>query len=446
MCLQAYIRKHTRHLCELVDCRLMHDLEAELVSYINGMPPPRMVVVNATCESLAEVTAVLDIVKRNFPKIRTVLCGAFPSAFPQQIAEIPWVDFALIGDPEPILRNLLDYIDVEQRLRRTPGLYLPSAPTPKPYWLPKLHGLALPNWDDHFLSGYREGAYASGCRAGIRTTRGHSRAPLDDAYGGMDEPLRQWPLDRVASFVSRCSHTEVSEVLLVDPPGYWSESILANWTQHLRNARNGQSWGVMLHPMALPESLIIEMQETKCHRVDFIFPTCDRELLREQGIVTDWREISGTMEMLSSMGIRVYPRFWVGGPSSARGDAARIAQTILRFRRVDYSVEPMPCQLDSPLYVNHCDQSGAPSLQDWIGWARDPWSKERPTPLWGDETALADLKKELRTIDKALQKNPRMAWTRMKRRFRSRNWIEVLEQKALSLLHKRNTAANGSGT
>ncbi len=443
MCLQAFMQKHTRHICELVDCCLMHELESELVAEIERMPPPRIVVVNAPCTALAEVAAVLDIVKRNFPQIRTVLCGAFPSAFPQHIAEIPWVDFALIGDPEPILRNLLDNIDVEQRLRRAPGLYLADHPAPKPYWLPKLHSLALPNWDDFYWASYRDQLHQTSCRAGIRLTRGHSRAPGDQAYGGTDEPFRQWPLDRVADFVSRCSHTEVREVLLMDPPGFWSESLVADWTQQLLCVRNAQTWGLALHPMTLSEDLIADLRESQCRRVDLVFPTCDRDELRNHDIVADWREIGNTMELLSTWGIQVNPRFWIGGPHRSRGDAARVTQTILRFRRVDYLVEPYPCELDSPLYVNQCDQGDAPSLHDWIARARDPWSKARPVPLWGGESALAELEQELQAIEKTLQKNPHLAWTRFKRQFQSRNWIEVLEEKALALLHKRKSSANG---
>ncbi|MBN1269644.1 MAG: cobalamin-dependent protein, partial [Kiritimatiellae bacterium] len=122
LCLRSYLLLHTRHLAAVIDCRTFADLETELAEAIRAEAEPRLLVVSTTSHALGQSAAVLEIARRDFPGMKTVLCGEFPSQFPEQVAAVTRVDYALAGDPEPILRNLLDYMDVPQRLQRVPGL------------------------------------------------------------------------------------------------------------------------------------------------------------------------------------------------------------------------------------------------------------------------------------------------------------------------------------
>lgn len=440
MCLQAFLQKHTRHLCHFIDCRLMEDLEDGIVSQIQRCAPPRIVVMNAQLLALGQIGAVLEIVKRHFPAIRTVLFGEFPSAFPEHVQQIPRVDFALAGDPEPILRNLLDYVDVEQRLRRTPGLIIGREHKSSPYWLPKLHSLAVPEWDTYFWHAYNAQAAGRSCRAAIRLTRGHDRTPNNRACGEMDQPLRQWPLEAMAKFLSRCSHTEIKEVLITDAPSFWTESVLADWVQHLLRIRNAQPWAFAMHPRVVSDELIRDLRETQCKRIDFIFPTCDRDRLHTYGIHVDWRSFSEMSQQMQAYGIQVNPRFYIGGPEEGPGEARRVAGLIHRLRFCDYRIEPYPYVIDAPVYDEYNEADETPTLEAWIKWAREPWLQERPLPVWRGSTGIQAMRKKLKTVERTLQKSPHLAWTRMRRVIRSTNWIEYLEDKALDFLRRRRSS------
>ncbi len=436
MCLQAFLKKHTRHICRFIDCRLLHDLEEELVARLNQMAPPRIMVINCPILALGQVAAVLEITKRHFPSMRTVLCGEYPTAFPDHIADIPRADFALAGDPEPILRNLLDYIDLPQRLRRTPGLIMGDSVKTEPYWLPRLTPLTLPDWRDIFWNEYSDDLFTRSCRAETRISRGHTGAPQDRAHGGAGTPFRQYPMDRFAALISHCSHTEIKEVILTDPPGFWTAERLGQWIQELLFIRNLQPWSITLPPMSLSRDVVVGMREAKCHRIDVVFPSCDRNALQRYGIKADWRELARTFQLLAEVGVHAHCRFWIGGPEERGGEANRIVQTIGRLTLCDYCIEPFPFAIDSPLYEEQMDGGNVPALEEWIKWSRDPWIVERPVPLWGGRETVETINGSLKHIQTSLQRSPGLAWARMKRLLRSKNWIETLEDKAIAFLQR----------
>lgn len=436
MCLQAFLQRHTRHISRFIDCRLLTDLEPELIRRLEELEPPRVLVINCPTLALGQVAAVLEIAKRNFPAMRTVLCGEYPSTFPEHVSEIPRADFALAGDPEPILRNLLDYLDIPQRLRRTPGLIMEGSLNPKPYRLPRLAGLALADWKDIFWNEYTQILHTRACRAEARMTRGHTGNPGDRAYGDAGSGLRQWPMDRFANLVSQCSHTEIKEIVLTDPPAFWTPDRLREWVQALLYIRNLQPWSLSILPMTLDDELVKDLRSTRCVRVEVIFPSCDRGVLAEYGIKLDWKEPARTFRALTDAGIRVYPRYWIGGPEEHRGEPERITQTINRFGLCDYRVEPFPLVIDSPLYEQQLNQGTVPLLDEWIKWAREPWIMERPVPLWGGRDNVDILYRDLKMIHGWLQRSPGMIWARLRTLLRSKNWIETLEDKAIAFLQR----------
>lgn len=438
MCLQAYLHKHTRHISRFIDCRLMSDLEAELVARLELMQPPRILVINCPILSLGQVAAVLEICKRNIPNMRTVLCGAYPSAFPDKVAEIPRVDFALAGDPEPILRSLLDHIDIETRQRRIPGLIMNGSLETTPHWLKTLDRLAIPSWDGIFWGEYGHGLPTHLARAEVRLSRGHSGNSADRASESAHEPFRLWPIKKMAALLSHSNHVDLSEFVLTDPPGLWTAERLRQWTAALASQRSVHPWSLRLFPIKLDEDIVADMVITRCRRVELVFPTCDRTLLRQYGISDDWQETADMIETLRDNHIEVLPRFWIGGPEEERGEEKSIAQMIRRFRFFEYVVEPFPFTLDSPLYNEQTQEATPPGLREWIQWSRDPWTGERPVPLWGGRKDLPRIAAQLKFIRKTVDRSPAMLMMRVRRGLNPKHWIESIESWALGLLHRNS--------
>lgn len=436
LCLRAYLLERTRHRCSFFDCRFSGNLEAELVEAIRNTPDVAVAVVNTSTLGLGQAAAAVEIIKRNFPNIKAALCGQHPSQFPNHVGAMPRVDFSLAGDPEPILRNLLDYLDVEPRLRRVPGLVRPGAETVEPYWLADLRGLSLPDWQGVFWGGYRVGTTGPLCRAAARLSRGHTHLPADRAFGESHEPLRFWPLERMASAIQRCTGMGVSEVFLADPPGIWTPERLNQWCAGLESSRNAVPWSLQLLPTFLGEDTVNAMLMSGCRRVEFLFPSCAPAVMEGYGCVVSPREVAGTMDLLRAAGVQVHCRFWIGGPEERHGAAERVIRTIRMLGFRPFSLLPFPLALDSPIYQDYF-KSSATHLDDWVQWSRDPWIFERPVSLWGGQADAPLIEEQFEAIIESVQRSPYRLVHRLLEHLKLKPVISALEEKVLGLLPRR---------
>ena len=433
LCLRTYLLEHTRHLCDIIDCGFFQDFETGLVERVRERPEAEVAVILAAGPNLGEVAAVLDILKRHFPAMKTALCGPYASQYPQQAAAMPRVDFVLAGDPEPILRNLLDYFDVEPRLLRVPGLLMNEAGSVTPYWLDNLRSLSLPDWQGLFWPAYRTGGAEGACRAFARISRGHSHTPPDRAWGAAHEPLRLWPADRLAASMQRCACMGITEVLFDDPPGVWTGDRLREWCIALDRARNIQSWALQLLPAVLDQDTVDLLRTALCKRVEFIVPSCSPGVLAHYGCTVKPAEYRGTLAALAAAGIRAHVRLWIGGPDEAGNEEIWVVHMIRALDYTPHSLEPFPFVVDSPLYEEYCATSST-HIEDWVHWSRDPWLLNRPVPLWGGGAAIPRLTASFALIQKMIARDPRRMTKKLLADLTGRNWIAALEDRLLGLL------------
>ncbi|MBN1270403.1 MAG: hypothetical protein JXB04_12500, partial [Kiritimatiellae bacterium] len=318
-------------------------------------------------------------------------------------------------------------------LQRVPGLIREGA-SARPYWLDKLHALSLPDWDNVFWRAYVTGWPKSVLRTEARLSRGHSRLPADRAFGNTHEPLRLWPLDRVARTIQKCAALGVNEVFLSDPPGIWTPERLSAWCAVLEESRNAQPWGFQLLPTSLSEQTVSYLAFVQCRRVEFLFPSCSPEVLSRYGCVIGASDLSDTLDLLRSFKIEARVRFWMGGPEESKGEQERIAGMIRALRYVPATLQAFPFSMDSPLYEERAASVDIPHLEDWIRWSRDPWTVERPVPLWGGQPGVSELQAAFAAVHKAVIRSPQRVLLRMLTALRSTNWIRVMEDKAVGLI------------
>ncbi len=439
MCLQRYLEAHTRHLCHFADCRLMADPEAELAAIIAARSPIQMVVVNARTENLGPVSSVLDICKRHAEGAYTALCGQHPSQFPGHVLNIPRVDFGLAGDPEPILRNLLDNLDVPARLRHVSGLiHDPEMATP-PHWMPQIDRLTLPDFSQVFWRSYRLPEVDSPpARAVVRLSRGHTRQPADRAMPGVYEPFRLWPLAKFAQFMQTCTRLEIGEVFFDDPPGVWTPDRLRNWCLELEHVRNVRSWALRMLPASLDEEDAQQLAASHCRRIEFLIPSCDPEILERYGCIIGFKDLEHTALLLERFGITPNLRFWVGGPEEKPGEGARLQAAYRKVGCRYFAAEPFPCLPDQPLHQELGIEEPRASLEAWMRWARAPWTTERPAAIWGGPDQLPEIARCIRQLERISRRNLALRMKRGLRSFREARWVQSVESLGLYIFPHAN--------
>jgi hypothetical protein len=432
LCLKAFVDSRTRHSCHLIDCRLMGDLPSELPARIRDLGGSGVLVVRTTTLGLGEAMAVVDITKRAYPGMTVVLYGQHPSQFPSLAARAPRVDFALCGDPEPILRNLLDNLGADSRLRKAPGLIRAGEAACEPYWLPDLKSLSLPEWTEVFWPAYDEPAPRRGSRAEVRLSRGHTRLAEDRASGACYEPLREWPMPRAAASLQKCRAAGVVEVCLADPPGFWTTGRLREWCRVLERERNTQPWSFCSLPREWSDDLLDLLRYTGCRRIEILVPSCRPELLEKYGCDFDLRRLGDLAVRVQSADLECQTRCWVGGPEEREGERDRIVRLLKMTGFRPFSLHPFPFCIDAPLYAELARGGEAPSVKPWIDWAQDPWMEERPVALWGGAEASGEIDRTYRAVQRSLLRNPGRAVRRLVARLLTTHWLEDLEARFVS--------------
>ncbi len=429
LCLGAYLRERTRFECHFTDARLYSHLEPELIAAVK-LTQADVAVVHANPATTGEAAAVLDILKRYFPSLVTVVCGPFSSQFAVGTPDLARADYALAGDPEPILRDLLEYYGLPRKLLRVPGLMSRWMPQGRePAWTNDLKSLSLPDW-----SAVAWPVYAGPdqrVRVAARLSRGHSRLPADRAFGERDQPLRFWPMERLAASIQKSTAHDISEVFLDDPPGIWTPQRLADWCQTLIRTRNTQNWSLRLLPTHLSDSTIELLARSCCTRVEVLYPAVAPPYLERYGCHIKARDLRATLHALDALGIRVNLRFWLAGPESPPDEVEGILAIL---RSLDYpaaAFEIHPFIPDSPLAAEHPEARKI--LAEWIEWLTDPWIHPRPQLAWNSSDSAALLTESVRRIEKSIRYDPMRRLRHFWNRLAGHNWIEHWENRAAEI-------------
>jgi len=433
LCLRSYLLSKTKHHAAVVDCRLFTDIESNFLETLRAVPEPRMVVIDTPSLSLGQAVAVAEMTKSNFPGTKVVLSGPHPSKFPERLASIPHIDYAIAGDPEPALKSLLDFIDAEARLARVPGLIKPGTFESRPSWVPDLRSLVLPDWQGVFWPAYEAGPQKTGWRAKVRISRGQTGQAADRAFRNSGEPFRIWPLDRVAACIQRCAHLGVIEVFMDDPPGVWTAERLHAWCTSLIDERNTQAWAFQALPAEFPAETAELLYTAGCRRMEILFPTSDMDLLRRYGCDLNLGQIAESVKVLHASGIEVKACFWLGGPEEGPGEVARVVRVIRHLGFCPFSLKSFPFAFDAPIYDEMPVTEEKPQIETWLNWTRHPWTEERPLPLWGGRAAQAQITEVIGEIEQAITRSPERRLRRMINTIRSRNWVVEMENMALGL-------------
>lgn len=428
LCLRSYLMQRTRYTCHYVDTRFFGNLEKGIEQQLSAHPGLRLALVYATSTGIAQTAAVADLLKRHAPQLPVAICGPHPSRFSEH-ARLPHVDFALCGDPEPILRSLLDHMDAEPRLRRIPGLLTRSVARVDPAWLEDLKSLTLPDFDGVSWPGYRLPPPRQGALAEVSLSRGHSREAFDQAAGGLNEPLRIWPLDRVVSCLQRARHAGVVEAFLTESPGFWRNDRLTAWLDALERERNTLPWSCQFALMRLSPETVRRLALNACRRIEWV---CTKEDREKPDCLASLRE---TLPRLQQAGIESEIRFWVGGPQRTSNEERVIYQTLKSLRFPPHALHAYPLQFDSPAY--RANPEPHPRLESWMAHAADPWATAKPVAAWFGEAGANETRQTMNRVANAVLRSPSRRWQRLMAALRALRPIESMESAALRGLSRR---------
>ncbi len=346
----------------------------------------------------------METLRRIAPRLPLAVWGEFPSAHPDLAGRLP-CDYALAGDPEPILRALLDNLDLPSRLKQVRGLIMISHPRSTSAWLSNLHGLSTPDWRHVAWASYQPRWPAGPTRASIRISRGQIAVADNHPFGGRPQPLRKWPLKKIAAVVQLCSSRHVLEAFLDDPPEVWTDDTLMSWCETLISIRNAQPWALRLPFRRTHPAAVRALFSSRCRRVEFILPAVASENLA----LFNCEPPAAMRAVISEMkqaGIITDLTFWVGGPWRRGSEGKNILRIINDLMPHNAVILPYPMLPPSPL-PDTVQSQGTPTITEYLDWALDPWTKQRPLLVWGGSAAVEDIRRTMEYVRHRLKRKPR---------------------------------------
>ena len=427
--LSAHLAARSRHGCRVIDLNMHRDPPAALRQAVLDTPLPRLLLIHVRYTSLPEAIALTYFARQTFPDIRIGWFGPFPTTFPDQARGVAGVDFALCGDPEPVMRGMLDFYGLPQRVTKVPGLWIENPPAhPGPIWLDPLNGRDLTYWTSCWYADPATLREPDSGEARARLTRGHTGLPCDRAHPGLGRPLRRMDLREMAVLFDKLPSLGVTSIAMEDPPGVWDPDTLSEWCGMLDSYRNSRKWSLTLLPAVLSDDLVTRLKNSWCGRVDFLFPSCDPALLQKYGCLLRPDQLRGTLRRLKAAGVHSRAVFWIGGPEESPGEAARVYAAITRLGLPDHRVEAFPYHPDSMLAAEMHGTPNAPDIDDWFRRAM-ALEEDLPPLSWSGPGAPDSLRTTAAEIRRRMEKNPRL-WTRnAMHTLRNIDWQDEIERR-----------------
>jgi len=416
LCLHAFILGRTGHTCDLIDVRLFDSVSSALGNITDRSNPgiSGLALIYATVQNLGPATSVIEFIKLNYPDITIVICGPYASSFPDTVNLIPNIHYGLSGDPEIILRNLLDFTDIEHRLKQVPGLIIHGHERVySPHWVTNLNGLSLPEWKTVRWATYHSDIHSTGARVEARLSRGNTDKLTDIVFPLPNEPLRVWPLNLMAQLLQKCPRQGIYEIFFADPPGFWTSERMTEWCRQLGMVRNTQSWAFQMIPRMLSDAEVTELANQGCKRIELLIPSCDPELRKQFGYELNDEQLHVLMQKLSTNKIKPQLVYWLQGPDEKSNEAENLLRHINALHVPQFSIYPFPFHHDS-LYYQSMKNRGMnpPPLTDWIAWAQRPDQGSAPPALWRGITGLEQVNRTMLTIQRHITHSP---WVKLNR-------------------------------
>lgn len=276
-------------------------------------------------------------VKASSDRTKTVMCGQHVTALPESIAAWP-VDFAIRGEPEPVLGALCERLETKEGFSDVPGLVsrnddgtleVPAAPRPTC----DLDSYPLPDRSLLPRGHYFHPLARSKPFTSVMASRGCKGACIfctSPAFYGR-------------TYRQRSCENVLAELALIQTQGYrevlFRDETLSADVDRLRRICDGMlSRGIRLTWMcnvvcgAVDASDLRLMKRAGCHTVMFGVESGDPGILRRIHKPTNLKAIEETTRASQALGLATHVHMLVGNPGETRETVRSSMQLLKRLK------------------------------------------------------------------------------------------------------------------
>ncbi|MDD2805039.1 MAG: radical SAM protein [Elusimicrobiales bacterium] len=271
-----------------------------------------------------------QLLKKNFPGLRTAAGGIHASYLPAQCLRSGAFDFVVVGEGEQTTLELANALAAGGDLFAVPGLVLPRdgkpfATPPRPL-IEDLDSLPLPDYGLIDLSKYYLGitrAVSTAPAASVLTMRGcpYKCTFCSHHYGYGGRLRKRAPAKVVAEMRSLYDNYAVREFQFEDPSFTCDPAHVREICRLIVESGMKISWNCNVRANTASDELFADMAAAGCRRALLGVESGSQALLdrMKKGITLD--AVRRTMALTRKHGMRVNAAFILGTPGETRGTA-----------------------------------------------------------------------------------------------------------------------------
>ncbi|MCX5796302.1 MAG: radical SAM protein [Elusimicrobia bacterium] len=392
MYLQAYLHRHTSHRAEIVDA-LAEDLDDGRLRERIQASAPGLVGITALTHNLVDVAQTARLVKELDPRIRVCLGGPHVHSYPAEAIALPGVDFAVPGDGEAALGELLDALEGRGEVRAVKGILAKDekgevAATAERPETADLDSLPFPDRRSNDPSRYFTPATEGSSMTTMITARGcPQRCTFCDTYAH----YRPRSTRNIVDEIAECASMGIEEIFFLDDTFNVTARRVLDIAQEILRRGLRVKWGFKARCDQITEELLATVKSAGCTKIHYGVETGTDEGLRRLNKKLTVEQIEATFAQTKRFGIRTIGFFMLGCPHEKT--RAEVERTIEFARRLaaDYAVfaifSPYP---DTAAYEDGV-RSGVLPKGAWEEFIRRPSPERRLPTCWEEHLSKKEL-------------------------------------------------------
>jgi len=319
----AYLEKHTSHQVEVVDSQVEGLSYAELKQIV-AQKKPDVVGITAMTLTLLDVVKTVQIVKEVDEETKVVLGGPHAHIYPEETANLPGVDFVVVGEGEIAFTELVENIENVERLRKVKGLVFKlDGELVRTGLRPPIDDLdALPHPARH-LTPYWKYSSLLAKRSPVTTTFTSRGCPYRCTF--CDRPVlgkgfRARSASNVVDEMEQCASMGIKEFLVYDDTFTLDRRRVFEICDEIIERRLDIGWDMRSRVNTVTREVLRRLKSAHCERIHYGVEAGTEKILKilKKGITLE--QVREAFKMTKEAGISTLAYFMIGSPTETRQD------------------------------------------------------------------------------------------------------------------------------
>ena len=326
MYVAAYAEKYTNHKIRILDCLAENVSHKTLKEEIKRIKPD-IVGIQAMTFTLIDVIKAAKTVKSIDDEIPVVVGGSHAHIFPFETANLPGIDYVVLGEGEIVFADLIENIQNPEKLKKIRGLVFRDGDnvinTGQRELIKDLDPLPFPA---RHLTPYKRYSSLLAKRSPVTTMITSRGCPYKCKF--CDRPhlgkvFRARSAQNVVDEMEACVNMGIKEFLIYDDTFTIRRKRVREICYKILETLLDVSWDVRARVDTVDEELLKLMRKAGCERIHFGIESGNQDILRILGKGITLEEVKKAFQMAKRAGLETLGYIMIGSPGETEAHVHR---------------------------------------------------------------------------------------------------------------------------